>query len=481
MMRTNLKRLDIVDLEIESLAFGGKGVAHLHGFTIFVDRALPGQKVKTKIRRKKNNYAEAEVLEILTHSQAEVAPECPHFGTCGGCLLQNLSYSEQLHQKRNQVQETLRHIGGFTEIDVLPTLPSPNIYFYRNKMEFSFARRRWLTPEEIQSDQLLNLEYALGLHVSGYFDKVLNIENCRLLSARSNRVVVFVREFARESGLPIYATADHSGFWRFLVIRESKRLDQVMINIVTDDHPEGSKVIQRLADKLTTNFPFITTIVHNINRKKSQVAFGDEERIIFGTGYIEEMLGQSKYRISANSFFQTNSIQADALYQLIVEHGNFQHDQVIYDLYCGTGGIAIYIAKYVEKVVGFELIPQAIEDARTNCIINQIENCFFIQGDIKTLFTEPSEIIKNNGAPSTVIIDPPRSGLHPKLPGKILELKPEKIIYVSCNPATLARDLNLLCENAFKPTLIQPIDMFPHTAHCEMIVILERANAKIFV
>lgn len=479
-MMMSLKRQDIVELTIESLAFGGKGVAHLHGFTIFVDRALPGQKVRAKIKRKKNNYAEATVVEIIAHSKAEVIPECPHFGTCGGCLLQHLSYPEQLNQKRNQVQETLKHIGGIAYNEVLPILPSPEIYYYRNKMEFSFARRRWLTSQEIQSGESLNVECALGLHVSGYYDKVLNIENCLLLSQRSNAVVQFVRNFARESALPVYTTVDHTGFWRFLVIRESKRLNQVMINIVTADHPKGKPVIQKLADQLIEKFPFISTIVHNINRKKAQIAFGDEERVIFGNGYIEEMLGESKYRISANSFFQTNSIQAEAMYQLILDIGNFQPDQVIYDLYCGGGGIAIYLAKHVEKVVGFELISQAIEDARINCKINQIDNCLFIQGDIKTLFTDSQEIVQNNGTPNTVILDPPRSGLHPKLPGRILELKPEKVIYVSCNPATLARDLSLLCETDFKPTTMQPIDMFPHTAHCEMVVLLERANAKFF-
>ncbi|MCU0644902.1 MAG: 23S rRNA (uracil(1939)-C(5))-methyltransferase RlmD [bacterium] len=480
MMIPGLKRQDVVEIAIESLAFGGKGVAHFHGFTIFVDRALPGQKVRAKIKRKKNNYAEAEVVEIITHSKTEVIPECSHFGTCGGCLLQHLSYSEQLNQKRNQVQETLKHIGGIASIEVLPTLPSPDIYYYRNKMEFSFARRRWLTADEIHSGQSSNVDCALGLHVSGFYDKVLNIDNCFLLSQRSNEVMRLVRNFASESGLSVYSTGDHTGFWRFLVIRESKRLDHVMINLVTADHSDGQAVIQKLADNLKEQFPFITTIIHNINRKKSQIAFGDEEHVIFGTGYIEELLGESKYRISANSFFQTNSIQAEAMYQLIVAYGNFQNDQVIYDLYCGTGGIAIYIAKHVEKVIGFELIPQAIEDARVNCAINHIENCRFIQGDIKTLFTDPSEIKKENGSPKTVILDPPRSGLHPKLPGKILELEPEKIIYVSCNPATLARDLTLLCETSFKPTLVQPIDMFPHTAHCEMIVLLERANAKFF-
>lgn len=481
MMLPSLKRQEIVELMIESLAFGGKGVAHFQGLTIFVDHALPGQTVKAKITRKKSNYAEARIVEIQAHSKSEVSPQCDHFGICGGCQFQHLAYSEQLNQKQNQVIETLEHIGGITNIDVLPVLAAPDIFYYRNKMEFSFARRRWLTPDEIQSGQVSNEDCALGLHVSGHFDKVLNIDNCHLLSQRSNEVLHFVRSFARSSGMPAYSTDDHTGFWRFLVIRESKHRNEAMVNLVTADHPDGQSIIQNLAHQLTARFPFITTIVSNINRKKSQIAFGDEERVIFGKGYIEELLGTTMYRISANSFFQTNSLQAEAMYRLILDSGNFQPDDVVFDLYCGTGGIAIFIAPHVAKVIGFELIAQAIVDARINSTINRIDNCSFVQGDIKTLFVDSFETIQQHGQPKTVILDPPRSGLHPKLPAKILELAPEKIIYVSCNPGTLARDLRLLCETSFTPTLVQPIDMFPHTAHCEMVVLLERANEKIFI
>ena len=469
-----LKKNTIVDLKLESIAYGGKAVARLDGFTVFVERGLPGQKVKARIIRKKNNYAEARIIEVIENSPYEVAPRCPYFGICGGCLFQNLDYDNQLAQKQQQVKESFEHIGGFKDVEVRPTLPSSEIYYYRNKMEFSFSNLRWLTDEEIQSGEVIERDFALGLHVPKYYDKVLNIEQCFLLSERSNPVLRFIKYFAREGDLLPYTIVDHSGFWRFLVIRESKQLNHTMVNLVTASDPAGKHAVQSLAQQLKERFPFIITMVHTINRKKAQIAFGDEQRLIFGPGYIEEILGSKEYRISANSFFQTNSLQAEKLYQLILDWGKFQKDQVVYDLYSGTGGIAIYIADRVEKVVGFELIPQSIEDAKVNCQINSIGNCQFIAGDLKDNLAEPGDIVKRYGQPGTVIIDPPRSGLHPKLPDRILQLMPDRIIYVSCNPATLARDLNMLCREQFKIISVQPVDMFPHTAHCEVVVFLER-------
>lgn len=463
-----------VELELESIAYGGKAVARVDGFTVFVARGLPGQKVRARIVHKKNNYAEARIVEVIENSPHEVAPRCLYFGTCGGCLFQNLDYDSQLAQKQQQVKQSLQHIGGFKNVEVLPTLASPDIYYYRNKMEYSFSNLRWLTTTEIQSGEVVDRDFALGLHVADYYDKILDIDQCFLLSRRSNLVLQFIKDFARQSDLLPYTTVDHSGFWRFLVIRESKRLDHAMINIVTTADANGEVAVEILAQQIVQRFPFITTVVHNINRKKAQVAFGDEQRVIWGPGFIEELLGSRTYQISANSFFQTNSLQAEKLYQLILDGGQFEKDQIIYDLYSGTGGIAIFVAEKVKKVVGFELIRQAIEDAKKNCQINAIENCHFIEGDLKDNLANPGDIIEQFGPPSVVIIDPPRSGLHPKLPEKIVQLEPEKIIYVSCNPATLARDLSLLCQDNFKIKLVQPVDMFPHTAHCEVVAFLER-------
>ncbi|MDZ7265307.1 MAG: 23S rRNA (uracil(1939)-C(5))-methyltransferase RlmD [candidate division KSB1 bacterium] len=469
-----LKPRDIVELNIESLALGGKGVAHIDGFAVFVERALPGQKIKAEIKRKKSNFAEARVVEIVTHSPNEVTPSCGHFGSCGGCLLQHLDYEEQLRQKQQQVRESLAHIGGFQQVDVSPVLPAPDIYFYRNKMEFSFSRQRWLTVAEIQSNQPVERNFALGLHTIGSFEKVLNIDACQLLSEPSNLVLRWTRDFARQSGLLPYSTKDHSGFWRFLVFKESKRRSQMMVNVVTADHPQAGRLAHELVAEMVQRFPFITTVVHNINRKKAQIALGDQEFTIHGPGFIEETIGSKTYRISANSFFQTNTRQAERMYQLLADWGQFQPDQIVYDLYSGTGSIAIFIAEQVGQVIGFEILPQAIADARLNCQLNSIDNCRFVEGDLKDALKDPATVVEQYGQPNIVIIDPPRSGLHPKLPGKILQLKPQRIIYVSCNPATLARDLQLLCQQEFDLIRVQPIDMFPHTAHCEAVALLER-------
>ena len=473
-MMKKLNKNELIEVDVETLALGGKGVAHLNGFTVMIKGALPQQKIEARITRRKKNYAEAKLKTILTQSPDAVTPRCEYFGTCGGCSFQNLAYEEQLNQKQRQVKETLEHLGGFSNIEVDQIIPSAEIFFYRNKMEYSFSNQRWLLPEEIRTSQIIDNNLALGLHIPGRFDKVLDIHQCFLLSERSNEILNYVRQSARTSGLAPYSTRDHSGFWRFLVFRESKTLGQLMMNLVTAEHAEGEKAVAKLADKLMEEFPFVTTFIHNINRKKAQIAFGDEERIIYGAGYIEEKLGTKKYRISANSFFQTNTLGAKKMYELIAELGEFDKSQVVYDLYSGTGSIGIFISDLVKKVVGCELIQHAIEDAKINCLLNNINNCEFIQGDLLKIIADPQNLLQQHESPDVVIIDPPRSGMHPKLPEKILRLNPQKIIYVSCNPATLARDLKLLCESAFKISRVQPIDMFPHTAHCETVVLLIR-------
>jgi len=473
-MQAKFKKNEAIEATIESLAFGGSGVAHIDGFTILIKGVLPQQRVEAQITRNKKNYAEARLKKVLTHSPFEISPRCDYFGTCGGCRLQNMIYEEQLNQKQRQVKETLIHIGGFTDIKVEEIIPSPETFFYRNKMEYSFSDQRWLSNEEIQSSQIIKNNFALGLHIPGRFDKVLDIRRCFLLSERSNEILNFVNLYTKDSGITPYSSRGHSGFWRFLVFRESKTLNQFMVNLVTAENHEGEKQTLQLAGLLKKEFPFITTFVHNVNRKKAQIAFGDEERIIFGPGYIEEKLGERIYRISSNSFFQTNSLQAERMYKLIKSWGEFEKKQVVYDLYSGTGSIGIFISDVVKKVVGIELIPQAIEDAKKNCFINGIGNCEFIRGDLLKVLENTQSFLEQNDQPDVVIIDPPRSGMHPKLPAKIIQLNPSKIIYVSCNPATLARDLKVLCETTYQILRIQPIEMFPHTAHCETVVLLEQ-------
>ncbi len=472
----SMKKGSVLTLPITGLAFGGKGIAKLGDFIIFVDRALPGQIVEIRISRVKHNYAEGIVKTLLTDTPEAIAAPCGHFGTCGGCLFQNLTYSKQLEYKHQQVVESFQHIGGFDDVRITPILPSPDQYYYRNKMEFSFSHSRWMTKDEIEtSAPIVDKHFALGLHVHGRFDKVLNIDQCYLLSERSNRILKVINEWTRTSQLKPYSTIDNQGFWRFLVIREGKNTGESMVNIVTAELQNDYQEVDRLGDHLHALFPEITTIIHNINRRKAQIAFGDEERILHGSGYIHEKLNQYLYRISANSFFQTNSRQTENLYKRILDWGEFAENDIVYDLYSGTGSISIYVAQFVEKIVGFELIEQAIEDAEQNCQLNGVDNCTFIQGDLKTHLEQPGSLIDRFSKPDVCIIDPPRSGMHPSLPEKILALSPDRIIYISCNPTTLARDLKALCKEHYQIKKVQPIDMFPHTAHCEVIALMMKS------
>jgi len=470
-----LKKGMELDLTIEGLALGGKGFARKNNYMIFVDRAIPGQTVRVFLRKVKKNYAEARVLEVMEDAKDAFPPRCSHFGECGGCLLQNLDYKKQIQYKRAQVTETLQHIGGFTDLEAEPVLPSPDIYFYRNKMEYSFSRMRWLTKEEIETNNIqANKDFALGLHVPGRHDKVLDVESCYLLSEESNRILRDVNDWARESGIAPYSTVDHSGYWRFLVLRRGVFTSEFMINLVTAHDEKKHESVEQLKDFLISKYPGITTFVHNINKKKAQIAVGDEERILHGKGFITEKLGDLIFHISANSFFQTNSRQTVHLYDKVLEIGDFSTQDIVYDLYSGTGSIAMYLSKKVNRIVGIELVQAAIRDAEKNCELNEIENCTFIRGDLKDVIADSNALVSEYGAPDKVIIDPPRSGMHPSIPGAVMALKPERIVYVSCNPATFARDAKELCDNDYSLQRVHPVDMFPHTPHIEVVALLTR-------
>ncbi|MBD3289082.1 23S rRNA (uracil(1939)-C(5))-methyltransferase RlmD [candidate division KSB1 bacterium] len=474
-----LKKGTVHILSIDSLAMGGKGIARLNKFIVFVERSLPGQVVEAVIVKKKKNYAEARVLNILEQSPFSVSAPCPHFGVCGGCLNQNLKYEKQIEYKQHQIRETLEHLAGMNEINMQPILPSPDIYFYRNKMEFSFSNQRWLTDEEIASEaEISEKNFALGMHIPRRYDKVLDLRLCLLLSEFSNDVFTHIKNWVKSSQLPPYALHNHSGFWRFLILREGKNTGDFMVNIVTANRPNDYESLNEFAKSLVQAFPRITTIVHTINKTRAQVATGDEVRILHGTGFIIEKLGDLSYRISANSFFQTNTRQTQNLYDKIIEFGQFSGYENVYDLYCGAGSISVYIAPKVQHVTGIEIFSQAIEDARHNARLNEIENCTFIVGDIKDTISKPQNLIQKHGTPDVVIIDPPRAGMHQDIPHKIVELAPKKIIYVSCNPATQARDLKILCNTSYQLLKIQAIDMFPHTAHCEAIALLSRKDIQ---
>lgn len=472
----NIRKGAELEIQIEKLAFGGKALARVNGFVVFVEDALPGQQVRVQITRKKCQYAEARIQEVVSQSPRYVEPFCSHFGVCGGCRWQDLPYEDQLQWKRLHVLECIQHLAGLDETLVDPTMPSPRQIHYRNKMEYTFSRRRWLSPEEITAkDVSYNRSFALGLHVRGFFDRIFNVETCFLQSARSVEILKETRQWCEKSGLPSYSTKDHQGFWRFLVIREGKRTDQTLLHLITAPHSQGENIVDALAQHLLDRFPEITTFVHSVNSKKAQVAVGETSRIVAGPGIIEERLGSLRFQISAHSFFQTNPDAAERLYETVAQFGEFSGRETVWDLYCGTGSIALFIASQVRDVLGFEVVEDAIADAYRNCRLNGIGNCRFRVGDLKDVIRESGETARAGGMPDVIITDPPRAGMHPHVIKALLELAPQKIIAVSCNPSTLARDLELLSER-YMIRRVRPFDLFPHTPHIECVVKLEKKS-----
>ncbi len=465
-----------IELSVEKLAFGGKAIARVDGLVVFIDHALPGQRVKAKILKKKSQHAEARVLQVISPSPRQCEPFCIHFGFCGGCQWQDLSYADQLLWKREHVLECIRHLGGIKDALVEETVPSPRVTYYRNKMEFTFSDRRWLLPEEIErKDTCYNRDFALGLHVSGFFDKVFDVEQCFLESPGSVAILGEVRRWCEQSGIPPYSIRTQTGFWRFLVIREGKRTGQTLVHLITTAQENHAERVDELAGHLKALFPGMTTFVHSMSTKKAQVATGEMSRVQIGPGFVEEMVGTSRFRISAHSFFQTNPYGAEKIYETIAQVGEFSGRETVWDLYCGTGSIALFIAPLVRCVVGFEVVQEAIEDAYANCRLNGVENCTFYAGDLKDSIRTAQSSAHSGGHPDVVITDPPRAGMHPQVIKTLLEIAPRCLVAVSCNPATLARDLALLQEKYVVEKVV-PFDMFPHTPHIECVVKLKRAQ-----
>lgn len=473
-----MNRGDELTLHLESAAFEGKNIARLDGLVAFVKGGVPGDDVRVRVTRTKKSFVEAEVLEVVIPSPLRVQPRCRYVGVCGGCKWQEMDYGAQLDFKRQHVIDALERIGGFAGVSVNSTLGSPDIYFYRNKMEFSFGVK-WLTKEEMNADAAGGTEteardrFALGLHIPERFDRVLDIEECWLQSETSREIVNLVREFSRARGLDIYSTVTHTGYLRNLVIRQSRHTGELMVNLVTlDDRPA---LMQELSNELLNRFPSITTFVNNITDRKSQVAIGDREVVYYGPGTITETIGRRTYGISANSFFQTNTLQAERLYDVAKKMASLTKEDVVFDLYSGTGTIALHVADEAAEVVGIESVESAVEDARRNAEANGVRNCTFLLGDLKDRLTRDTAWLAQHPRPSVIIIDPPRSGMHEKVVKQVLELAPRRIVYVSCNPATQARDLKLM-GGAYAIHEVQPVDMFPHTYHIENVVLLERAS-----
>jgi 23S rRNA (uracil1939-C5)-methyltransferase len=460
----NLKKGQQIEVEITGIAFGGKGLVRINGMAVFVDQAVPGDKALICIIRKKKNYAEARVTKLMEPSPQRIKPLCVYSGFCGGCKWQFLDYEVQLKYKHQHVVESLEHIGQIKNVKVRPTIASPLKFGYRNKMEFSCTDRRWLSPQEMQQPET-DKGFGIGLHVPGTFFKVFDTKRCLLQPDLGNHLLDDVRKFIRSSRLPVYGMRSHEGFWRFLMLRHSAAFNRWMVNIVTAaDHHQ---ILQPLADVLLEKYPEVISVINNITARKAGVAFGEKELGLAGAETIVDQIGAFSFEISANSFFQTNTAGAAQLYAIVKKYAELNGSETVIDLYSGTGTISILLSEAAKEVVGLEMVPSAVADAQRNCRINRVENCRFLSGDIR------ESLPKISHRPDVLIIDPPRAGVHQEVIKQILALSPERIVYVSCNPATLARDLNLIKE-VYRVQEVQPVDLFPHTYHIESVAKLEK-------
>jgi len=460
-----------IEISIESLAFGGMGVSRISDMIIFVKNAIPGQKVLARITKKRASFLEARMLKIIEESPLAVDVRCEHFKDCGGCTFQNLDYTEQLAAKEIQVKDTFQRIGGFKEVTIEPILGCEEIFHYRNKMEFTFSNRRWVTDDELEE---ASTDFALGLHVPGRYDKILNIDECHIQSKDSNRILNLVKKMTLDLELVPYDIKAHTGFMRHLMIRHGDASDEIMVNIVTsrDEHEK----LQPIVDKLREEFPNIVSIVNNVTSRRAGVSTGEEQFVLFGKDTINDKLGDYEYMISADSFFQTNTHQAKRLYDIIKEEADLTREDVLYDLFCGTGSISIYLAKSAKTVYGFEIVMSAVQDAIQNAHSNGIKNAWFFAGDLMNLFKTNIEA-QQLELPDVMVVDPPRAGLHPNTINVIIEKAPKRLVYVSCNPSTQARDLKVICENGYELIKLRPVDMFPHTPHVENVATLVKVDA----
>ncbi|HEY4799594.1 MAG TPA: 23S rRNA (uracil(1939)-C(5))-methyltransferase RlmD [Bacteroidia bacterium] len=461
------------NIEITDISTEGKGIGRVNNVVCFIDFVVPGDVVDVEITKKKSNYREGKVIAYQKHSDKRTDPRCKHFGICGGCKWQNLNYATQLFYKQKYVADAISRIGKINT-EVLPIIPSKNIFHYRNKLEYTFSNKRWLTKNEL--DVVLTaagthnpaFHSGLGFHIPKLFDKVLDIEQCYLQEEPSNAIRLEVKKFALENTLDFFDIRKQTGLLRNLVIRNTSTGEwMVVVVFFYLDKLLREKLLNHLAEK----FPQITSLQYVINPKANDSIFDLEVKPFSGKNFIEEEMEGLKFRISAKSFFQTNSVQAFELYKVAREFAGLNGNEIVYDLYTGTGTIANFVARKAKKVIGIEYIHEAIEDAKINSQVNKISNTEFFAGDIKDIMKD--EFVAAHGKPDVIITDPPRAGMQEEVVKKILEVAPEKIIYVSCNPATQARDLAWMGEK-YSVEKIQPVDMFPHTAHVESVAKLVR-------
>lgn len=459
------------NITITDVAAEGKAIAKVDNLVIFVPYAVPGDVVDLQIKRKKHSYAEAEVVKVHQYSDKRVKPFCKHFGICGGCKWQCLSYEDQLFYKQKQVVDNLTRIGKVEIPEVSPILGSKHIKEYRNKLEFGFSNKKWLTQEEFSSGQKFDNMDAVGFHIPGAFDKILDIDQCLLMSDINNRLRNSIREYAISHQLSFYDLRAQTGLLRNMMLRTSATGEIMLLMqfcIRTDE--EQSQANQVLAH-VHTNFPEVTSLLW-VNNLKCNDTIGDLDiQTYAGTDYIYETMENLRFKVGPKSFYQTNTEQAYELYKVARNFAGLTGNELVYDLYTGTGTIANFVAKQARQVIGIEYVPEAIEDAKVNAQLNNLDNTLFYAGDMKDILNR--EFIEKHGTPDVIITDPPRAGMHTDVIDTILFASPQRIVYVSCNPATQARDLQLLSV-AYQVKAVQPVDMFPQTHHVENVVLLEK-------
>ena len=466
-MRKKNKNITLANVLIEDYAAEGKSLARVDGKVIFVENAIPGDIVDIKLGKNKKDWAEGFVTAFHAYSPDRVEPFCAHFGVCGGCRWQMLPYPRQLQYKQQQVEDTLRRIGKIALPAIRPILGAPESVHYRNKMEYTFSSRRFLLPDELHDPAVSAEQRVAGFHAKGLFDKVVDIDICHLQEEPTNRLRKTVRDFGLREDLPFYDIRLHTGWLRNLQLRICTT-GEIMANLVLGY--EEKALTSRLADELLQQFPELTTLLCTINPKWNDSITDLEPRILFGKGYVIEKLEDFQFKIGPKSFFQTNTRQGERLYQVTREFAELSGKETVYDLYCGTGSIGIFVSRQAARIVGVEVVGAAVEDARENATLNGIGHARFFSGDVTDLCQDG--FFAQEGRPDVIITDPPRAGMHERLVNKILEIGAPIVVYVSCNPATQARDLHLL-DAKYAVTGVQPVDMFPHTHHIENVVQLK--------
>ena len=458
------KKGQVIPLVIESAAYGGKGIGFVNGKAVFVPNTAPGDEILVRIIKKSKSHLEGKLVEMTKPSAIRINPLCSHANVCGGCSWQHTPYDFQVDFKRQHVEDHMRRIGNIHDVVIQPAKRSDRPFYYRNKMEYSFGDRRWLTDDEIATgDTLVKDALSLGLHVPGRFDRILNLNECHLQDSRSFQILNTLRTFAINNGMEPYNAFKKEGWLRHLAIRNSNATDEWMVNIMT--FYKHTEAMQLIVDHLLEEFPFISTVVESLNETWSPTAYNAQEIIHHGSGYITDNIGRFSFRIHPTTFFQTNTAQAERLFDTAIEYAGISGGTV-YDLYCGVGTLSLFASDNAERVVGVELNPQSIINAEVNAQDNHVKNTYFRTGDARDTFSE--DLINEFGIPEVLLTDPPRAGMHEDVVQQINQLNIPTVVYVSCNSATMARDLALLSDT-YEITHIQPVDMFPQTYHIETV------------